>query len=170
VVSSLTSTNIKSGFLYLFLLATISVGVLYLILFDKKTTFNNLQKKTLLITASAFKNGIKFANIKFNLNQNNNNLNLWNTNNVGLDFNYHGFPIGTNILNNEQLVPASSEQCRQIWQFVLGPLQPALELSFNNSGYWVKLNTNGSCSYRYSQYRPHINYQPLTGKISLLEQ
>ena len=167
MASSLTSTNLKSGFLYLLLIVVASCAVLYLLLPNHSKTINHLQKKSLVINSSALKNGIKFANMKFKLKKNNSQrLNLWISNGVGLDFNDNGFPIGSNISNLNQQLPKSSKQCRQIWKFVLGPLQPKLELKFNN-GYWTKLEKNNTCSYRYSSHKPYIVYHSLSGTVTL---
>ena len=144
------------------------IGIAYLLLFEKKSNLINLQKNAFILNYSAFKNGIKFANIKFRLHKNNKQkFNLWTSRKKGLDFNGNGFPIGTSISNNEQRLPETPEQCREIWRFVLGPLQPKLKLELNDDNYWTTLSLNNECFYHYSTQQPHIIYSSITGKVTL---
>jgi hypothetical protein len=139
-------------------------------LFSYSDNSSRLLKNSIIINGSAFRSGIRFAHVKFNFyEKKHNHLNIWTSNGIGLDFNSNGFPIGTSILNNKQQLPISSEQCRQIWQFVLDPVRPVLKLTLNKTGYWTTLNSKNECTYRYSSYKPHIIYQPTTGQITLLE-
>jgi len=170
MASSLTSTSLKSGFLYFGFLMVIVGGVSYLLL-DREGGHKNLRKQAFSLTASAFKNGIYLARSKFLVRLNNEQyLDLWVDGTTGLDFNKTGYPIGTSINDKGEKEAKTSNHCKEIWQFVLGPLQPNLIIIENGNDYWVELTSNNTCIYR-SPFldKMQLSYHSLTGKVELTE-
>jgi len=170
MASSLTSTSLKSGFLYFTFLMIILAGVVYLFS-DRSDSYQNLRKQAFLLTSSAFKNGIYFAHSKFQVRQNQEQyFDLWVDETTGLDFNKKGYPIGTSISNINQQKPKTAKHCKEIWQFVLGSLQPELVLAENENDYWVQLTSSDICIY-HSPFtnKMQLSYHSLTGKIELVE-
>ena len=170
MASSLTSTSLKSGFLYFIFLAIIIGGVIYL-LSNREANHQGFRKQAFALTASAFKNGIYFANTKFQIHLNKEqHFDLWTDGKAGLDFNAAGYPIGTSIIDNKQQQPKTATHCKEIWQFVLGPLQPKLTLIKNNTDYWVQLNSDNICIFKSSfTNKLQLSYHSLTGKVTLTE-
>jgi len=172
MASSLTSTGLKSGVIYVFLLLGVVVGVVYLFLIKQPNVRNSLHLQAFKLNFSAFRNGIKLANYHFIVSQNNppnHGIDRWLDKNIGLDFNSYGFPIGTNVTDISQEKVQTSIQCMQLWQFVLGPLQPPISLIKKPDFYWVELTKNGLCTYQSDNVKNFIiNYDPLSGKISLI--
>ena len=171
MASSLTTTSLRSSYLYFGLLLFIVIGVFYLFVFKKPSIKNNLYYHAFRLNGSAFENGIYFANIRFLTNNpEKNTLDQWLVEGIGLDFNRNGYPIGTDVQAADQQTPKTTEQCRQIWQFVLGPLQPKLYLSPNEDGYWVQLNEQNICIYRsFHLDKMQLSYHSQTGKVYLTE-
>lgn len=171
MASSLTSTNLKSSSLYLLLLALVVVGVFYLFFFRKPDVTVGLQQHAFRLNAAAFTNGIYLANIRFITNNaERKTTDIWGEKETGLDFNRFGYPIGTNVLDVSQETPTSAEQCRQVWMFVLGPLQPKISLSSDSESYWVELDNSNNCIFRaFNLEKMQLSYQSRTGKVVLFQ-
>jgi len=170
MASSLTSTSLKSGFLYFGFLMIIVGGVSYLLL-DREGVHKDLRIQAFSLTASALKNGIYLARSKFLVRlKNEQYLDLWIDGKTGLDFNKTGYPIGTSITDSKQQEPKTAVHCKEIWQFVLGPLQPELTLVKNRNDYWVQLTSDNICVYR-SPFvdKMQLSYHSSTGKVELTE-
>jgi len=169
MASALTSTGLKSSQIYFAFILLVIVGVIYLLLIKKPSAADNIVRQAFQLNSSAFENGIYFANIRFlTKNPDRNQLDQWLIGKVGLDYNQKGFPIGTDIEDFDQQTPKTSENCRQIWQFILGPLQPKLHLSKKNSGYWTYLNEQNVCIYQRDRLNKMIlSYHSETGRVYL---
>ncbi len=171
MASVLTSTSSKSGYLYLVLLALVVTGLVYLFVFEKPPVAKDWQRQAFRLNAAAFSNGIHLAHARFlTNNQDKIRQDWWQDKGVGLDYNPMGFPIGTDISEINLTTPASAENCRQIWQFVLGPLQPEVSLKKTDSGYWVELTEDKICVfYAFDLQKMQLSYHSLSGKVDLTE-
>lgn len=171
MASFLTSTSSKSSLLYLSFLGLILCGVFYLFWFKNPDVSKGLRQQAFRLNASAFANGIHLARMRYLTNNlKENRLNQWMDFDIGLDFSPSGYPIGTDIENLETEAPATVENCRQIWQFVLGPLQPKMYLTENKQGYWTQLNEDKSCSYfAFDLIKMQLSYHSSSGKVHLSE-
>jgi len=132
----------------------------------------NLQKQAFKNNINAFRNGLYFSNLRFLTNNPyRNQTDQWFINGIGLDFNPQGFPIGTDITNTEQMTPKTLANCQQIWQFVLGPLQPELSLMSNKkNSYWVEFNRDKRCVFHpKTKVESSASYNPFSGKVFLEE-
>ena len=169
MASSLTSTSLKSGYIYLVLIAMVLMGVVYLLIGPSKP-HNNLRKHAFYLTNSAFKNGIYLAHSKFQLRKTpNKTLNIWSDNHAGLDFNDKGYPIGTSILDPKTNTPLSKEHCIEIWKFILGPLQPSISTEKLEKDYWVEIDQQKKCIYLSSyDQKMQLSYHSLTGKTKIV--
>lgn len=176
MASALTSSNKDSIALYLILLVIILLGVGYLFLVKQPSIKIDLQKKAFSLNASAFKNGIYLAHIKFlaNAGEKQADTNLtdrWISDGIGLDYNAQGFPVGISYTkNNLPKQPGKLEDCRDIWGFVLGKLRPRLYLNRRLDSYWVDISDDGVCHYYFSDFKQTtISYHSLTGNVNLVE-
>ncbi len=149
----------------------IVLGVFYLIFIRQPSLTQSLNRQAFFLNFSALKNGIYLANIRFITNhQLDSPLDRWISNNIGLDFNQKGFPIGTDVTNNQQQTPLSSNDCLTIWKFVLGPLQPKIFLTHQQDSYHARLSKNNICIYISNQLDDaEIHYNALTGKVYFFE-
>ncbi len=176
MASALTSSNKNSIALYLILLLIILLGVGYLFLVKQPSIKIDLQRKAFSLNASAFKNGIYLAHIKFLANvgdkqADSNLIDRWISDGLGLDYNVHGFPVGISYTkHNLPKQPVRLEDCRDIWDFVLGKLRPKLYLNKKLDSYWVDISDDGVCHYFFSDFKKTvISYHSLTGKVNLVE-
>jgi hypothetical protein len=156
-----------------YLIVIFSVGLSFFLLFklSDRTPSDNLYRQAFYLNAAAFKNGIHLANIKFFANNpNNDTIDRWQLPDVGLDYNNRGYPIGTQLSELDEKRITDIEQCRQIWQFVLGPLQPKIFLNANSNGYWVELIETDICIYHpFNQPELSLRYLASTGETNLSE-
>lgn len=172
MASGLSSTGVKSGFLYLILLIAIVMAVLYFLLVQRPGVRDNMDRHAFRLNFAAFSNGIKFANLRYTTNSasvmGKGGIDQWLDGDIGLDYNNAGFPIGTDILVAGLQLPRSSKDCLQLWQFVLGPLQPKITLSQKSGKYWTRLIDDSVCIYQSSQIDGlFILYDANKGKVSL---
>lgn len=182
MASLLTATGRQSIPLYLFLMALFSLGASYLVTFRKPSLQDSFHLQAFKLNYAAFNNGIRFAKVRFIAReQKQSNIDVWSVSQVntlsGLDYNQYGFPIGTDITSTNQQLPETDEQCRQVWQFVLGPLQPKIFLSTDDyeqihqdAGYWAKITPDNICLYHSSQVNQFvIRYNARSGEVLLME-
>jgi len=171
MASSLTSTNQNSSKLYLLFLILVTIGIAYLFFLKKPDASVGFQRQAFKLNASAFANGIYLANMRFIVNDSNNSTkNQWLDDEIGLDYNSNGFPIGTDIENLSQETPMTAENCRQVWKFVLSRLQPKVYLNPVADGYWVEITKDKVCIFRaFNLQKMQLSYQSLTGKVLLTE-
>lgn len=166
----LTTTSIKGGFLYFGLLFLIVVSVIYFLLFSNPSVQNNFYERAFKLNYSAFKNGIQFANYRFITDKKKDStIDKWINQDIGLDYNEYGFPIGTEISDITQESPVTADDCRHIWQFVLGPLRPDISFTVKNKGYWVQLTTDKVCVFRSGNVANfEIHYRAIEGNVLLV--
>ena len=171
MASALTSTSSKSGYLYLVLLGMVILGVVYLFAFKKPSVAKDWQRQAFKLNAAAFTNGIHLANARFLTNNADQILiNWWQHNGVGLDYNTAGYPIGTDIVDIQVSTPATVENCVQIWQFVLGPLQPKVQLKQTKNDYWAELTEDRTCVFHaFELKKMQLSYHSQTGTVILTE-
>ncbi len=188
MASALTATSLRTSFLYLFMIAGIAIGAVYLMVFKDKGIMNSFYHKAFSLNYAAFQNGIYLARVKFIANSHQiSKIDRWKESNkgvtTGLDYNAQGNPIGTDIIDNLQQTPVNVTQCQQIWEFVLGPLKPELFLShkeiikFKKQSktqiygdlYWVEISPEKSCIIQSTNTTGMIiKYDTLSGKVNLI--
>ncbi len=163
----LVSTGVKSGHWYLLLLAGFGLTVFYWFFTGDPSRKDELLRQAFYLNAKAFENGIYFSRVKFMSNHNRiSSIDAWLNQGVGLDYNEAGYPIGTDIDDPYYDKPQNVENCRQVWRFVLGPLQPLLFLEPSDKGYWVELTEENDCIYRPYRYKNlQILYNSANGSI-----
>ncbi len=171
MASALTSTNTKSGYLYLILLGMIVLGVVYLFVFKKPSVAKDWQRQAFRLNAAAFTNGIHLANARFLTNNANQvQVDWWLQGGIGLDYNSAGYPIGTDISDSQLSAPVKPENCGQVWKFVLGPLQPQMHPSKSENNYWVELTEDKTCVFHaFGLEKMQLSYQSQTGTVILIE-
>ena len=170
MASSLTSTSLSSGSLYIGFFLFVFIGVLYFFN-DSSDAHKNLREQSFLLAASAFKNGIYIAHSKYQTVQtNDNNLNLWSSRSTGLDYNHNGFPIGTSIKDIQQNIPTKVINCIEIWNFVLGPIKPTIGTNKYKDDFWVELEDKGKCIFHSSHLtKMQLSYHSLTGSVEIVK-
>ncbi len=184
MASLLTSTSAKSSLLYLGLFLCMILGSAYFLLLKKQSTLDNFRKQAFKLNFVAFKNGIQLANYKFVAGkQANSLLNRWVINETGLDYNELGFPIGTDLqeahfpvsinqspqIISKPKLPEKTENCIQIWNFVLSKLRPEISDSPRSTNYWATLNHNKTCIFRSAKVPENeIHYQANKGTVDLI--
>ncbi|TQV88540.1 hypothetical protein [Aliikangiella coralliicola] len=170
MASSLTASGVKSSYLYLGVIIIFLVVVGYFWFLKQPSLRSGLEQNAFYFNFLALKNSIRLANLKFLAGQANPTpTDQWVENEVGLDFNSKGYPIGTDITNSRQEKPESAENCKQIWQFLMGPLQPRVSTNSEPENYLVTLMNNDICVYRSPRINDRqIRYNSNTGKVSLL--
>ena len=172
----LTASGLKSVYFYLSLIALVLGGAIYLLFFKQPDVIDNLNRQAFKLNHAAFANGVRLANLKFILSEDEeSNLNRWQDNNSGLDFNAQGFPIGTDIQEEGLLMPASIKNCRQIWNFVLGPIKPLVLLNKGDTNtndgqhYWTRIDDRGVCYYMpVKEIGLNMQYNASLGTVSLV--
>lgn len=171
MASILTATGARSGLIYIVLLLVAAIGGFYLLKLKQPSIEDNFNRQAFRLNYSALHNGIRLANYRFIANsQQESRIDRWVENDIGLDFNLKGYPIGTDIISGFQESPKTSNQCSQIWQFVLSPFSPSLSLQRQDSGYWVELTPENVCVYRFTEVdNLEIRYQAIKGKVELRE-
>lgn len=147
------------------------LGVVYLFVFKKPSVAKDWQRQAFRLNAAAITNGIHLANVRFLTNNSNKiQTDWWLQGGIGLDYNSSGYPIGTNISDRQLQAPINSENCAQIWRFVLGPLQPQIHSSKITSGYWVELTDDKTCVFHaFELEKMQLSYHSQTGTITLTE-
>lgn len=164
MASSLTTTSLKSASLYVAFLTLVIAGVFYLLGHNKNQSTKLMMEKAFLLNASAFENGIQLAHSKFLVDENKSGLLSYSSSE--LDFNTAGFPVGTSIEKKFRDHPYLSEHCVEIWQSVLSPLHPPMQLFPSENNYWVNLTDDNICVYRRSNLpKMSISYHSGTGTV-----
>jgi hypothetical protein len=169
VASLLTATSFSSRLYYIGLLLVFSGLVVYFLFWREPSTQENLERRAFELNYAAFKNSVRLANYRFILKQAESGNNLTSIRVNGLEFNRSGFPVSGKKLTLSQNSPRNAEDCRQIWQNVLGPLQPPVSLGFMEKSYWVELSIENYCIFRSSQISDlAIEYNAVKGLVSLV--
>ncbi len=173
--SVLTSTTSKSSYFYLGLILLATLGGWYLFKLKDPSISVSLQKQAFRLNYSAFKNGIIFANYQFIIHEKvmlKKALSLNNEQPSKLKFLYNeaGFPVALNKQQKAQNKPLSSQDCLDIWQNVLGPLQPKISLKPADKNYWVSLSKNNDCVFHHELLKSmQIRYKASSGKVILTD-
>ena len=167
----LTSTGSRTTYYYLILIILFVLMVVFLWFFRQPSLKKNLDQGAFHSNYLAFKNSIRLANLKFLANVSDGKyLDKWIVNGRGLDYNQAGFPIGTSVAILKPERPQTVTHCQQVWQFLMGPLQPELELAKHSNHYWVSLDHSGQCVFKNPNVlSKQIVYETTTGKVSFSE-
>lgn len=171
--SFLTATSLRSSYYYLLFLLMIVSTVVYLLFFREPDIRSNLERQAFYYNYSTFKDAIYLANLRFLANTRNRRLiDNWvekdpaQEKSVGLDFNRFGYPIGTDITDSQQNTPETVANCIQIWQFLMGPVQPEIAQVRGDKNYWASLTHKGLCVYHSEKVdNVHIIYDSTNGKV-----
>ena len=145
--SPLTSTSVRSAWLFLGLMLLVVLTVIYLYFFRSPSIEENFKQQARYANYEALKNSIRFANYRFIVSDTSlTTLDIWRDGDQALDYNRAGFPIGTALDENDVLAITNKSQCVQVWRFLLGPLRPSISENrlrgkAGESEYWVKLST-----------------------------
>ena len=169
MASLLTATGFQNRLYYLGLFFVFSGVVSYFLYLKEPSIQENLERRAFQLNYSALKNSIRLFNYRYILKQaESGNLNAAHISINGLAFNSAGYPIGESKAKPTQESPIFAENCRQIWQSVLGPLQPALSSKYSQNGYWVELSIENYCIFRHGQISDlAIEYNAVKGLVSL---
>lgn len=167
----LTSTGSRTTYYYLALIILFILVIAFLWFVRQPSIKKSLDEGAFHSNYLAFKNSIRLANLKFLASvSTQKNLDKWIVNGRGLDYNQTGFPIGTSVVITEAAKPQSVTHCQQIWQFLMGPLQPELVLAKNPNHYWVVLDPQGNCVFKNPKVLgKQIVYVATTGKVNFSE-
>ena len=167
----LTSTGSRTTYYYLALIILFILVVGFLWFFKQPSIKQNLDEGAFYSSYLAFQNSIRLANRKYLANINDGKyLDKWIVNGKGLDYNKTGFPIGTSVVIPELAKPQTAIHCQQIWQFLMGPLQPELVLDKNLKHYWVILDSQSNCVFKNPRVLGrHIVYEATSGEVSFSE-
>ena len=160
-------SSFKNRLFYFGLVTIFAITFSYLFWLKDPSIKQSFEDQAFELNYSALKNGIRFAHYQYLLKQGkqqkNNTL-------AKLHYNKKGYPISAidMELANQRQTPKNAEDCRNIWKFVLGPLQPKLDLTPSENDYWVELSSENTCLF-YSNTSKHqvITYHPQTGLVEL---
>lgn len=163
----LTATGLKNIYFYMLIILLVAVGALYLIFVREPGIRENLEGHSFFLNYSAFQNSIYLANMRFIADRSKlDRIDHWVDNDIGLDFNVYGFPIGTDITVGDQKSPRSIENCAQIWRFLMGPFQPELSTKQDDKIYSTALSADDNCVYRSPWVKERqIIYNSTLGKV-----
>ena len=172
----LTASGRKSVYFYLGLVALVITFAVYFLFFKQPDVITNLNRQAFKLNHAAFANGIRLANIKFIISEGApTNLDRWLHNETGLDFNAMGYPIGTDIQDEKLLMPATANNCLQIWNFALGPIKPLVFLDKGDKEtkggqhYRTRIDGQGFCYYMpVKEIGLNMQYNASLGTVSLV--
>jgi len=141
----------------------------YWLLYKEPSSINKLENRAFELNHSAMENGIRLANYQFIVRTaTDKKASKKNIKINELTFNEEGFPIADANSTGYRHSPNTPEDCQQVWQRVLGPLQPELSLSPKESRYWVDITVDNICVYRNNRINDRqIEYDAVKGLVSI---
>ncbi|TQV71988.1 hypothetical protein FLL45_17615 [Aliikangiella marina] len=166
----LTTTSFKNRLFYLGLIALFVLFAVYWLIYKEPSSINNLERRAFALNYSAFENGIRLANYQFIVRAANERSNTNKSIKINrLMFNNNGFPVANEDASSYRQSPSTVQDCRAIWQRVLGPLQPELSISAKESRYWVDITVDNICVYRNGRIDDQqIEYDAVKGLVSIV--
>lgn len=168
MASPLTATGVKSSYLYLLLSLLFAILFIYLWFIREPSIKENLNENAFVIDKRALENAIYLANVKFVAQNSSEKLiDVWIEQNVGLDFNEAGYPIGTmrNAQLNRQAVTLNG--CMEVWLFIFRNIMPIIDYP-NTEIHWAKLSKDNECVYLNENYlNKAIVYNPENGSVKI---
>jgi len=170
VANQLITSSFKNRLFYLAILALFGAIVVYFIYIKDPGIKQNLERQAFQLNYSALQNAIRLQKYQYIVYKSNLEISKELTRRLnGLEFNRKGFPIAAEIIDKAQQSPRNALDCQQIWQKVLGPLQPVLQLSPQENSYWVDITVDDICVFRSVNIHDlEIHYDAVKGLVSLV--
>ncbi len=169
-MSPFTRTQLQGSYFYVGIIVIFAGIFVYFWLFKTPSAKQVFHEQAFVMVKQALENSIKMANAKYLARSNKQQyLDVWQINDIGLDYNQQGYPTGTHldiasITNNITL-----QGCIEVWDFLLGKLHP-LSLTPNQNQYWASLDLMGQCHYLTLKVPDkEIIYSSISGKVDIAQ-
>ena len=143
---------------------------LYLWFLKDPSVENSFKTRAFKMSAEALNNSVHLANMKYiSQKESFKQIDVWVEKEIGLDFNSAGFPVGTNLLNQQVDLPITLSQCIEVWKFLFGGMQP-IESKPNKKQFWATTDKQSVCRYLNSAITDkQIVYDTTNGLVTVEE-
>lgn len=155
-------------FFWLLFVAVFGLTLIWIVNHPSERQSNRLHDNMMAMTTMAFQEAIVFTHMKYHASAGRTGaiLDLVQLDNHYIDFNQHGFPVGTDHTKSSVILPITTQNCRQLWVALLQPLSPLLQPDLHAS---LKVKAvNGECVFTsISDPAKKIIYSPENGRVSM---
>ena len=163
--------NFSRQFYWLLFIAVFALTLLWIINHPSDHQSNKLHDNMMAMSTVAFQEAIVFTHMKYHASANRTGaiLDLVQLDNHKIDFNQHGFPVGTDHTESSVILPITTRNCRQLWTTLLQPLSPMLQPDHYAS---LKVKAvNGKCVFTsIKSPSSKITYSPVSGRVLMHTQ
>ncbi|PWK52932.1 hypothetical protein [Pleionea mediterranea] len=155
-------------FYWLLFIAVFALTLLWIINHPSDRQSIRLHNNMMAMTTMAFQEAIVFTHMKYHASANRTGaiLDLVQLDHHNIDFNQHGFPVGTDHTESSVILPITTRNCRQLWIALLQPMSPMLQPDPYAS---LKAEAiNGKCVFTsLNSPSTKITYSPVSGRVAM---